>query len=195
LTPVTVPQSVQRSEAARPPQGALTLPASGKAEFAPYGNNYNTVAAPGGEKLDSKADEFGYGVGAKTRGHTHTPSDVSANANTRGDDFVPAAIPRPGRRPGSAAGGTNRFTVTNLHPDDIQSPEQPAQHLPSTNTVTNEPPAAKAYMSAAEEKKLYEQARSRVERTQGIGKVITPVWHLLTSPDDVLLTFFLSFYL
>jgi hypothetical protein len=81
---------------------------------------------------------------------------------------TPASSVSPGRRPTSAGGGGNRFTVTNAQPLEI-----PQEHVLRQRSAQAVGPGAnsaqKTYPTAEQEKqekKLYEQAIAKVAKVQ-----------------------------
>ncbi|KAJ7135025.1 hypothetical protein C8R43DRAFT_1204471 [Mycena crocata] len=132
--------------------------------------NFNTmpVAQPNGYSDRSPnlgtVDEFG--------GYSSKPTHKTANSRTSIDDVGGStARPGAGRRPGSA--DRNRFTITNA-----EIPEESAPRRRPSETVAPVATAAarnRAWPTAEEEKqRLYEEARAKVERTQGIATRASP---------------------
>ncbi|KAJ7098146.1 hypothetical protein B0H15DRAFT_646846 [Mycena belliarum] len=124
-------------------------------------NAYNTmpVSQPSGYSDRNpnlaNVDEFG-GYGSRP---THRPTNSRSSADEAGGS---SARPGMGRRPGSA--DRNRFTITNAEiPEDSESYRRPTE---ASTAATR----TKAWPTAEEEKqRLYEEAREKVARTQGIA--------------------------
>lgn len=104
------------------------------------------------------ADEFGYS--STTATPTGRPTVTPINTGTN-----PSARPTSSR---SMENRANRLTITNPHPSDMFSEESMGgssrNQQPQRSQVDT---PAKQWPSAEEEKRLYEQARRRVETTQG----------------------------
>lgn len=188
--PVNIPpanQSISRAEPppSRPPVAAATLPISKDNYGIGRNTSANAYSLPshkaGYQVPPTKVDELGYGAGS---GYgirpTHSHSN-SAASNHQTDEFgtrpTVAAISTTGigRRPNSAV-AANRFTITNALPSEIPAPEpEPRQQSGSaSDSVGN---LRGPWPTAEDEKqRLYNAAREKVERAQGIvPRVITPV--------------------
>ncbi|KAJ7470525.1 hypothetical protein FB451DRAFT_340601 [Mycena latifolia] len=132
------------------------------------GAGYNTMPVSPNGYLDQTVDEFG--------GYAK-PTHKTTNSRSSAMDKAEESIARPGagRRPGSA--DRNRFTITNA-----EIPEDPASLRRPSETVAAGP-RSKAWPTAEEEKqRLYEEARAKVERTQGIAAGVSPSPVRATTP-------------
>lgn len=69
-------------------------------------------------------------------------------------------------RPGSSGGG-NRFQVKNATPQEEAAARQRTPQPTGSSSSGAAPAAAKQWLSAEEEKRLYEQARAKVAQVQG----------------------------
>ncbi|KAJ6546448.1 hypothetical protein DFH09DRAFT_643262 [Mycena vulgaris] len=158
---------------------AQTLAGHGLAVSRPVVTNvYNTmpVSQPNGyldrsPKL-ATVDEFG--------GYAPKPTHKSTNSRSSATDEAGGSTARPGagRRPGSA--DRNRFTITNAEiPEDPTALRRPSETVTSGGVI----PRTKAWPTAEEEKqRLYEEARAKVERTQGIAARASPPPVRATTP-------------
>lgn len=102
-------------------------------------------------------------IGRYTSKPTHKTTNSRSSADEAGGS---TARPGAGRRPGSA--DRNRFTITNAEiPEDPASQRRPSETAaPTKNAATRN----KAWPTAEDEKaRLYEEARDKVARTQGIA--------------------------
>ncbi|KAJ6623396.1 hypothetical protein B0H10DRAFT_787600 [Mycena sp. CBHHK59/15] len=122
-----------------------------------------------------RVDEFGYAVGATTSygaKPTHQPSN-SRSSTDDGGVATSRGAPATGRRPGSA-GERNRFTITNAEmiPEDDSPRRRPSGSGAGGGGATTR---SRAWPTSEEEKqRLYEEARAKVERTQGIAARSSP---------------------
>ncbi|KAJ7734953.1 hypothetical protein DFH07DRAFT_117678 [Mycena maculata] len=125
---------------------------------------YNTmpVGQSNGSNLGT-VDEFG--------GYTSKPTHKTTNSRTSNTDGAGGSTARPGagRRPGSAEG--KRFTITNAEVPTEDTRRRPSETVSAVGGAT----ARKAWPTAEEEKqRLYEEARAKVAKTQGIAALASP---------------------
>ncbi|KDR69329.1 hypothetical protein GALMADRAFT_104297 [Galerina marginata CBS 339.88] len=190
LGAAVVTNRVDPSRARSADVAATTLPTQRSNIESTYGGSsstaFNTVPA-------KTADVIGYGTGFGAKsgnglvdefGSTKPAISTtpSITASTISGAPAPAAAPAAsntvsttgGRRPGSAGGGGGgtRFTVTNALPQEISQEnftrQRSAQATGSgSGSGSGSAGQQKQWPSAEEEKKLYEQARIKVARTQG----------------------------
>ncbi|KAJ7489938.1 hypothetical protein B0H11DRAFT_1047384 [Mycena galericulata] len=157
--------SSRRVEDTQPqsPQAHHTFAGHPVVNHTPPTNVYNTmpIAQANGSNLGT-VGEFG--------GYTPKPTHKTTNSRSSTMDGAGGSTPRPGagRRPGSAEG--KRFTITNAEvPED--SRRRPSETVSTVGGAT----ARKAWPTAEEEKqRLYEEARAKVERTQGMAAQASP---------------------
>ncbi|KAJ6513901.1 hypothetical protein C8R47DRAFT_1092327 [Mycena vitilis] len=119
-------------------------------------NVYNTMPVSQPSNLGT-VDEFG--------GYTSKPTHRTTNSRSSGEEPA-GSTARPGaaRRPGSA--DRNRFTITNAEIPE----EEPAVQRQAHETAPRNTASRNKWPTAEEEKqRLYEEARAKVERTQGIA--------------------------
>ncbi|KAJ6547334.1 hypothetical protein B0H19DRAFT_1165088 [Mycena capillaripes] len=118
-------------------------------------NVYSTMPVLPPSNLGT-VDEFG--------GYTSKPTHKTTNSRSSGDEpGGSTARPGAGRRPGSA--DRNRFTITNAEiPEDPPSQRRPSETAAKPAAARNKWPTAED-----EKQRLYEEARAKVERTQGIA--------------------------
>jgi hypothetical protein len=160
---------------------AATLPYNRPNFNSPPGNAYNSLpshaipsddeASYGGTRFgNGLADEFG---SAQAIAATKPVIPPSVPPTVPPTTSSPAAI----RRPDSSGGGGNRFTVTNLQPHDIPQSTSTASRQLSTNATGSGPSSGIAQQkwprAEDEKKKLFDDARAKVIKVQGIGS--TPV--------------------
>ncbi|KAJ2919891.1 hypothetical protein MD484_g614, partial [Candolleomyces efflorescens] len=145
----------------RPPVQASTLPVGRTSAERPghgrqnSGGNINHYATASPALAKLPVDEFGYTSNNTPSRPTVTPINTGAN---------PSARPTSSR---SQENRANRLTITNAHPSDIYSEDNAggsSSRHPQTGDNSN-----KQWPSAEEEKKLYEQARRRVEENQHVA--------------------------
>ncbi|KAF9442689.1 hypothetical protein P691DRAFT_779267 [Macrolepiota fuliginosa MF-IS2] len=152
-------------------------------------NQFNSLPAitPAGRPgtAGSIVDEFGYGVGYG-KSNTYQPKsnqdDSTISRPHTANSVTQSATTAPGRRPNSAraTNPANRFTITNAEPEIPE--ELPVRNTSLTATTPARNGASphqpqKQWLTAEEEKKAYELARSKVERAHDAvpATVIVPV--------------------
>ena len=125
-------------------------------------------ASYGGTRFgNGLADEFGSAAQAIPAAKAVIPPSVPPTTTSS-----PAAV----RRPDSSGGGGSRFTVTNMQPHDIPQSTPIASRQISSNASGSAPSSGtvqQKWPRAEDEKKLYDDARNKVLKVQGIGA--TPV--------------------
>lgn len=156
----------------------------GRPPLAPPATSIHYNSAPSAQNgVSLEADEVGALPGRQPRvpGSIDHPGYSSQNSM----DIIPensANTVRPvggsaRRRRGSATvAGQNRFTITNISEQDAEVREAVEQEQLAARLAQPTPPPKnqRAWISAEEEKKkLYENARAKVERVQG-SAVMTP---------------------
>lgn len=166
---------------------AATLPYNRPNLADPPGNPYNSlpprVLPPDDgtpRYANGLADEFGASRPAPNTGNVADvvvpPVTIPSAPLTTSSN--PGGLRRPDSS-GGVGGGGNRFTVTNLQPNDIpHSTPTPARQL-SSNATGSGPSSGNVqqkWLRAEDEKNLYKQARANVEKLQGVGS--TPVCFL-----------------
>lgn len=145
---------------------------------------------PGTAGSAQTPDEFGYGAGygkPAGAGARHTIDtklkDEEASIATRpsiGSIATTQQSPPTARRPNSAraTNPANRFTITNAEPEIPEESSighvsgSPGRHVGST-TPSQQQQQTKPWMTAEEEKRAYETARSRVEKVQGVTVAVS----------------------
>ncbi|RXW13252.1 hypothetical protein EST38_g12601 [Candolleomyces aberdarensis] len=135
------------------------------------GVNHYATANPALSKLP--VDEFGYS--STTTATPGRPTVTPINTGTN-----PTARPTSSRSTDNRA---NRLTITNPHPSDIYSEDYAggsSSGRPQQRSQVDNAP--KQWPSAEEEKRLYEQARSRVETTQGPHAAPAPLSYRTSPP-------------
>jgi len=164
---------------AQKPAMTTTLPSATHVRT-PSNSQFNTVPAsktsgsPGAADV-SFTEEFGYGIGhrklsqrqtANTKGY---PNDSTTRRPTVTNSN--SSIASTARRSISAAASNapSRYTITNTEPD------LPEEQLPNKMSASVVPPTRTTSTGtlhrmpiAEEEKRVYESAKSRVEKTQGV---------------------------
>lgn len=95
-------------------------------------------------------------------------------------------------RPGSSGGG-NRFTVKNATPQEEAIARQRTPQPTGSSSTGAAPAAQKPWLSAEDEKKLYEQARAQVAKVQGpaaspvcFGSYPTQLFYLICISSSLL---------
>ena len=169
---------------------AATLPTN-RAALDIYGHTRNPSTAgafntlPGGSSSTAQPSESG-GYGAASRIDDFGAIKPALSSNTLSSVTTAPAISAvamatstsstsapTARRPNSASGGGGtRFTITNAQPQEIPQQEPPVLRQRSAQAAGAGAGAGansasqKLYLSAAEEKELYEQAIAKVAKVQ-----------------------------
>jgi hypothetical protein len=120
-------------------------------------NAFNTASQAPTSKVT--ADEFG--------NVQRTASQTSGNASQQNaTGSIPSAAPASITRRTTSPGGTTPFTVANPHDASNDARQSPSRNGPATSTNNANPPG---WLKAEDEKvQLYEKARARAERIQGV---------------------------
>ncbi|KAF9532758.1 hypothetical protein CPB83DRAFT_580351 [Crepidotus variabilis] len=180
--------TLQNAPLGRPADAvAATLPINRSGLDSGFGNHqasasnaYTTMPGPSGSGSGVVADEFGARPNISTSSSNPATIGGSTTANHVAGTAASGSTTSPARRPNSA-GGNNRFTVTNLHPSDgaTQPKRNPSANATGAGSGSTQ---GRPWISAAEEKQLYEQARQNVVKLQGPAAAPPPVSTSATPP-------------
>jgi hypothetical protein len=200
--PITAPAPTQprppspllEYPSARPPNStfAQTLPNPARtfqrdAVDSGLGRNISATSLTTAPNGYPRPDEFGYArpprapAAVDTAGYSPRPqpghkSSNSWNSVGTDESTRPANARR--RSGGGPSNPSNRFTITNVNEEEIPKESEPSASgaaAPAATAASPAPAARNLWPTAEDEKKrLYEQARAKVERVQGTVASPTP---------------------